>query len=442
MDCRQWILPEHSLAGELCTNPKYEPRFLSIAFDSSRGKCTPGIFSHFLMKNSSLPKTDLLTSKPIKSNDKDMDSFIHIDYIRHLVDSQNGDGTAEVEAYHRALYMNQCGQELEQLKHQIQTHQEKLKYLQPRLKKLRNKIKEVDSLVPVNHQDKPDIEPSQPWNMWDRFMFALAGMGILCLVIFGVLNISYNLIESGIVSFADHPFRAYFWAALLPVGAFAVKVGWDLIQPGSARSVYTWSCLLMGVLGVLVWVLTYASMYPSLSMSSSEQLASLRLFDFGDPNGNPENAMIGDVKWMDMVLVASQALAEIFLSALLGIFMTTVYQRHRPVRLAVNPLHQQWNDEREQLEKSVELERRQTAEAVGREKKMESQLQVFLSYARTLYEKELVTRQRHSHRKHQLLTEIASDLRNRLEEVEAETTAPNLLEANSKAIEQTTSQSA
>jgi hypothetical protein len=328
------------------------------------------------------------------------------------------------------------------LKHQIQTHQEKLDYLQPRLKKLRNKIKEVDSLVPVNHQDKPDIQPSQPWNIWDRFMFALAGIGILCLVIFGVLNISFNLIESGIVSFADHPFRAYFWAALLPVGAFAVKIGWDLIQPGSARTFYTWSCLLMGVVGVLVWVMTYASMYPSLSMTSTEQLESLTLFDSAVSSTNSSEGMIGGVKSMDMVLVASQALAEIFLSALLGVFMTTVYQRHRPVKLAVNPLHQQWNDEREQLEKSVENERRQIAEALGREKKMESQLQVFLSYARTLYEKELVAQQRHSHRKHQLLTEIASDLKTRLAEVEAEASAPNLLEANSKSIEQTTSQSA
>jgi hypothetical protein len=73
------------------------------------GKFFHATFSRFLMKNSSTSKKDLLTSKPIESNEKDMDSFIHMDYIRHLADSQNGDGTAEVEAYHRALYMNQCG---------------------------------------------------------------------------------------------------------------------------------------------------------------------------------------------------------------------------------------------------------------------------------------------------------------------------------------------
>ncbi|MBT5926258.1 MAG: hypothetical protein HOH33_06535 [Verrucomicrobia bacterium] len=388
------------------------------------------------MKSFSVPNKNTSSSGAGLTNGQEVDSFIHLEYIQYLADSRNGDGTAEVEAYHRALFMNQYGQELEHLKHKIQTHEERLEYLQPRLAKLRDQVKDVDSLVPVNHLDKPDVQPSQPWNMWDRFMFGLAGVGIFCLVIFGVLNISFNLIESGIVSFADYPYRAYFWAALLPVGAFAVKIGWDLIQPGSARLFYTWSCLVIGVIGVLVWVMTYASMYPSLSMSSAEQLASIQLFDANEGAGNIGDSMIGNVKWMDMVIVASQSLAEIFLSALLGIFMTTVYQRHRPVRLAINPLHQQRNEEREDFENALEAEQNQLAKSKGKEMKMESQLQVFLSYARTLYEKELVIRQRHSHRKHQMLSKIASDLRTRLEEVESETAPSNLLETNSKAPEQ------
>ncbi len=297
------------------------------------------------MKSFSSNKNDNLSPEPLPPKQKDLDSFIHMDYIRHLADSQSEAGAAEVEAYHRALYVNQCGPDLEQLRHQVQTHEEKLEYLLPRLKKLRNKIKEVDSLIPVKHKGEEDIQPSQPWNIWDRFMFALAGLGILCLVVFGVLNISFNLIESGIVSFSEHPYRAYFWAALLPVGAFAVKIGWDMIQPGHTRSFYTWTCLVVGLSGVLIWVATYASMYPSLSMSSAEQLANLNLFDSSNAALEPESNMIGNVKSMDMILVSSQALAEIFLSALLGIFMTTIYQRHRPVRLAVNPLHQQWDQE-------------------------------------------------------------------------------------------------
>ena len=100
------------------------------------------------------------------------------------------------------------------------------------------------------------------------------------------------------------------------------------------------------------------------------------------------------------------------------------------------------DQERQDLENAVANERRLIADAVGREKKMESQLKVFLSYSKTLYEKELVTRQHHSHRKHQILTQIAADLKSRLEEVEEETTSNQLLDSDRKALESSTAQPA
>jgi hypothetical protein len=41
-------------------------------------------------------------------------------------------------------------------------------------------------------------------------MFASALLGIIGLLVFGVLNVSVNLLESGLVTFLESPVRAYF----------------------------------------------------------------------------------------------------------------------------------------------------------------------------------------------------------------------------------------
>src|SRR5881396_4294701 len=96
-------------------------------------------------------------------------------------------------------------------------------------------------------------------------MFIVGCLGIVCLITFGVWNISFNLLESGLITFRENPVRSYLWAALLPVGALAVKIGWDFLQDRRRRDVYLWSCLLLGMLGVIVWAGAYASVYPTLS---------------------------------------------------------------------------------------------------------------------------------------------------------------------------------
>lgn len=40
---------------------------------------------------------------------------------------------------------------------------------------------------------------------------------------------------------------AYLWAALLPVGALAVKVGWDVLASARLRTLYLWACLGIGL---------------------------------------------------------------------------------------------------------------------------------------------------------------------------------------------------
>src|SRR5207248_1677463 len=96
-----------------------------------------------------------------------------------------------------------------------------------RLQDTRLRLSERAKLVPVRVDGHEDTQPSSPWNGWDLAMFAVSSLGIVALVTFGVLNISFNLLESGLITFRENPLRTYFWTALLPVGALAVKIGWD-----------------------------------------------------------------------------------------------------------------------------------------------------------------------------------------------------------------------
>jgi hypothetical protein len=246
-------------------------------------------------------------------------------------------------------------------------------------------------------------------------MFAAALLGIASLLVFGILNISFNLLESGLVTFVENPWRAYFWAALLPAGALSVKIGWDFLQQRRAKSIYLWACMAMGIAGVLVWVAAYASIYPSLSKSVAEHIESLSVFS--DSRSGGGNEFAGGAKWVDMITVAGQAVAEIFLSAVLGMHATLLYARHRPVRLAMNPLFAQLDRERGSLEEDVARERLALAAAKGSESKLENQLSALVAYARSMFHKESAARQDQTREKQALLDEISEQLRSQLESI-------------------------
>ncbi|MBL9127124.1 MAG: hypothetical protein JNL97_05740, partial [Verrucomicrobiales bacterium] len=255
-----------------------------------------------------------------------------------------------------------------------------------------------------------------------------AALAILALLVFGVLNVSFNLLESGIVTFTESPLRAYFWAALLPVGALALKIGWDFLRSPPLRTAYLWVCLGTGLLAVLVWVGAYSSVYPTLSRTTAEQIAQLSVFSDAAP---ADASLLGTsadgIKRIDMLLVAAQAIAEICLSAALGMYMTQLYQRHRPVRLATNPSFVQYDDDREVLEREVERERVALAEAKGDEGRLENQLSVFVAYARSLYQREIAARKDRIQQKRVLIEEMAEQLRSRLDAIDR---LPDLSEPN------------
>ncbi len=344
---------------------------------------------------------------------------MNLEFIRAVAESNHEAGQEEITTFHRALFLHEHGRDLERFRQQGHIHEDRIAGIEGRLQRVRDKLGAEEHLVPVTENGMPDTQPSAPWNLWDRVMFTAAAAAIVCLLVFGVFNVSFNLLESGIVTFTEHPIRAYFWAALLPVGALGVKVGWDFLQDRRRRDRYLWTCLALGVAGVVVWLAAYAAVYPNLSRTAEEQIQALSVFDAPSGGGDYFAGLTsGGAKRIDMVLVGAQAVAEICLSAVLGIYLTQLYAKHRPVRLVRNPVYVQLDEERGSLESSLALERLALADARGQEARLDHQLEVFVSYAQSLYRKEAALRRDRNHQKRLVLEQVTEELRSRLESVD------------------------
>jgi len=340
---------------------------------------------------------------------------VHLEFIQNQLENANS-GPQEIEQYHRALFLHQHAVEWEKHREGARIHQDRLSYLEGRLKAAELSLSQRPKLVPVTVDGEPDLQPASPWNSWDITMFVAGCLGIISLITFGILNISFNLLESGFVTFRENPFRSYLWAALLPVGALGVKVGWDFLRDKKRRETYLWICLALGMLGVLVWVGAYACVYPTLSKGIDEQIASLTVFDTHSPAGAAAAPLnFAGAKWIDVVTVAGQAVAEIFLSAVLGMYLTTLYARHRPVRLAHDPMFVELDDERRELEESIARERLGLGEANGNLVRLENQLAALVAYGKSMFHREAARRQDQSEKRQVILDQLSDHLRRHLE---------------------------
>jgi hypothetical protein len=312
-------------------------------------------------------------SAAAKSSDA-ISPAVHLEFIQNQLENTNGSGE-EIEAYHRSLFLHHHAIEWEKHRQDARIHEVRLCFLEGRLKQAQLGLSERQKFVAVSVDGREDASPTQPWNGWDLLMFILSVLGVVALIGFGVFNISFNLLESGFVTFQQNPMRSYLWAALLPVGALAIKVGWDFLQERRQRAIYFWTCLTFGVLGVTVWAGAYACVYPTLSKGIDEQIAALTVFDGPTrPAGSSTRLNFAGAKWVDVITVAGQATAEIFLSAVLGMYLTSLYARHRPVRLAYDPTFAQLDQERRDLEGSVARERAALGQANGHILRLENLL--------------------------------------------------------------------
>jgi len=344
---------------------------------------------------------------------------VHFEFIQNQLEAPDGAGLEQVEHYHRALFLHHHAVEWEKYRQQAKTHEERLAFLEGQIKNTDASLSSRTRLVPVSLDGKNDTAPMPPWNGWDICMFAVCCVGIACLITFGVWNISFNLLESGLVTFRENPLRSYLWAALLPVGALGVKIGWDFLQASRKRTIYSWACLSLGLLGVLVWVAAYACVYPTLSKGINEHIASLSVFDNPSPTGgNLFRLNFAGAKWIDVITVAGQAIAEIFLSAVMGIYLTVLYSRHRPVRLAEDPEFAQLSHQRRDLEKSIAQERLGLGEASGNMVRLDNQLAALIAYGKSMLHRENAKRQNQTEKRQVILEQLSEHVREHLQTLE------------------------
>jgi hypothetical protein len=108
-------------------------------------------------------------------------------------------------------------------------------------------------------------------------------------------------------------------------------------------------------------------------------------------------------------------MAEIFLSAVLGMYMTRLYGRHRPVRLAPDPAAAQWSRERARLDECVARERQGLGEANGQILKLENQLAALLAYGKSMFHREAARRQDQTEKRQIILEQLSDHVRQHLD---------------------------
>ena len=137
-----------------------------------------------------------MSAAATKSNEAGITPPVHLEFIQNQLENPGASAAAEIEHYHRALFLHHHAAEWEHARQKARTHTDRLAFLEGRLKDTELTLGNRPGLVPVMVDGREDTAPSPPWNAWELFMFALCALGIVCLIAFGVSNISFNLLES------------------------------------------------------------------------------------------------------------------------------------------------------------------------------------------------------------------------------------------------------
>src|SRR5208282_2596341 len=121
-----------------------------------------------------------------KPNEGGITPPVHLEFIQNQLENPGASAAvvAEIEQYHRALFLHHHAVEWEQARQNARTHAERLIFLEGRLKETELRLSERPALVPVMVDGREDTVPSPPWNAWELFMFALCSLGIVCLIAF------------------------------------------------------------------------------------------------------------------------------------------------------------------------------------------------------------------------------------------------------------------
>ncbi|HTL17355.1 MAG TPA: hypothetical protein VL793_08965, partial [Patescibacteria group bacterium] len=100
-------------------------------------------------------------SKPTES----ITPAVHLEFIQNQLDNAAASGE-EIEAYHRSLFLHHHAIEWEKHRQDAKVHEERLSFLEGKLKETQLALSERQKFVPVTVDGREDVVPSQPWNGW------------------------------------------------------------------------------------------------------------------------------------------------------------------------------------------------------------------------------------------------------------------------------------
>src|SRR5262245_25430420 len=89
---------------------------------------------------------------------------VHLEFIENQLSNGNGSAAQEVEQYHRALFLHHHAVEWEKFRQVAKTHEDKLSFLEGRLKENDLALAERTKFVAVNVDGRQDVSPTSPWN--------------------------------------------------------------------------------------------------------------------------------------------------------------------------------------------------------------------------------------------------------------------------------------
>src|SRR5207247_5105510 len=111
-----------------------------------------------------------MNGAPSKSNSPSITPAVHLEFIQNQLENANTSGH-EVEEYHRALFLHHHAVEWEKYREQAKVHQQRLAFLEGRLKSTELVLSEKIKLLPVTVDGEAGWTTNSPWNGWDTERF-------------------------------------------------------------------------------------------------------------------------------------------------------------------------------------------------------------------------------------------------------------------------------
>lgn len=184
-----------------------------------------------------------------------------------------------------------------------------------------------------------------PWTPLPRIKFFVLLIFSLVLLAIGINTTASILQASGLSGF-ELFWRAALFSAIAPFIAVILELIGDLFDTPKARKTYR-GAVLVAALGLgIVWVITFAELFPGLGQTISQIVQ-----DLASAQGDDEQRRL-----LERFFICVSLLAESFMAASCWLTMEAIAERHEPPGCQDNPSHkkveadlQEWMNHRQQL---------------------------------------------------------------------------------------------